>query len=149
MWWISRSRASVGTKPFDVTTAMTLVASGTYSQTRTATIGYDYSTTSTLAASGAITTSGTGTASVSDGTHTWWNAETGNTSSASSDGTTVTHTTTVTHSEDGDRNEKAALTTNWMFAGGRVAGGVHEGHDGQRFEGGFFVGVQRYVEGRL
>ena len=105
-------------KDLPVAAAMKLVASGTYSQTRTATIGYDFSTTSTLAASGAITTSGTGTASVSDGTRSWWNAETGNTSSASSDGTTVTHTTTVTHSEDGDRNEKAAVTTNWVFAGG-------------------------------
>jgi hypothetical protein len=106
------------TKPFDVTTAMTLVASGTYSQTSKATIDYDYSTESKLATSGVVTTTGTGTASLSDGTRSWWNAETGNTSSASSDGTTVTHTTTVTHSEDGDRNEKAAVTTNWVFAGG-------------------------------
>ena len=105
-------------KDLPVATAMKLVASGTYSQTSKATIDYDYSTKSELAASGVVTTTGKGTASVSDGTRSWWNAETGNTSSASSDGTTVTHTTTVTHSEDGDRNEKAAVTTNWVFAGG-------------------------------
>ena len=99
------------TKELTVAAGMKLLTSGTYSQTSKATIDYDYSTTSTLDASGKIATTGSGTASLSGGTHSWWNAGTGSTPLTAPDGAAVSHT------EDGDRNEQAAVTTKWVFGG--------------------------------
>lgn len=68
-------------------------------QRRQATIDYDYSTKSELAASGVVKTTGNGTASLSDSSHTWWTAGTGEGKLTAPDGTSVSHT------ESGDRNE--------------------------------------------
>jgi hypothetical protein len=95
----------------DVDHALEVIVEGTFSKTGKATVSYDFRTRSRLAASGAVATDGDGTAAIESTARTWWEGGFDSTTPGSST------TPQITHTEDGDRNEQASLTTNWVFAG--------------------------------